>query len=143
MSRGKINFRQGEYVRPLPVIQMISLIDILFVTLAFFMALSLHFNFESELNISVPQASASADARMAPEEIVINILRDGAVVVNQKRVTVDGLSALLVKTAELYPGQAVVLRADQKTFHGHVVRVLDACAKAKIWNISFATTRES
>ncbi len=142
MARSKINFRQAEYVRPLPAIQMIPLIDILFVTLAFFMALSLHFNLESELNISVPQAVSSADARMAPEEIVINILRDGAVIVNQKRVTVDELAALLAKTAELYPGQPVVLRADQKTFHGHVVRVLDTCAKAKIWNISFATTRE-
>lgn len=142
MARGKIDFSQKDYVRPLPVIQMISLIDILFVTLSFFMALSLHFNFESMLNISVPEAMSSAEARLAPEEIVINITRDGGVVVNQKRVTVEELSALLVKTAELYPGQAVVLRADQKTFHAHVVRVLDACAKSKIWNISFATTRE-
>lgn len=139
----KISFRQSEYVRPLPVIQMISLIDILFVTLSFFMALSLHFNFESELNISVPQAMSSAEARLAPEEIVINVMRDGAIVVNQKRMNVDELSGLLGKTAELYPSQAVVLRADQKTFHGHVVRVLDACAKSKIWNISFATTREA
>ena len=60
---------------------------------------------------------------------------------NQKKVSLDELSALLKKTANLYPGQAVVLRADQKTFHQHVVRVLDVCAKAKIWNISFATTK--
>jgi biopolymer transport protein ExbD len=138
----KISFGQQERVRPMPALQMISLIDILFVTLAFFMALSLHFNFESELNISVPQAMSSADSRMAAEEIVINVLRDGAIVVNQKRMSIDDLSALLAKTAELYPGQAVVLRADQKTYHGHVVRVLDACARSKIWNISFATTRE-
>jgi biopolymer transport protein ExbD len=75
------------------------------------------------------------------DEIVINVLKDGDVVVNQKKVTIDELSALLKKTAELYPGQAVVLRADQKTYHQHVVRVLDVCAKAKIWNISFATTK--
>lgn len=137
-----IDFRQNDRVRQLPVIQMIALIDILFINLSFFMALSLHFNFESELNIAVPQAASSAEARLAPEEIVINILRDGGIVVNQQAVTADQLAALLTRTASLYPSQAVVLRADQKTFHGHVVRVLDVCAKSKIWNVSFATTKE-
>ncbi len=137
-----ISFKQNEYVKPLPVIQMTSLIDILFINLSFFMALFLHFNFESELNIAVPQAQTSAEAKISPEEIVINILKDGTVVVNRKRVSVEQLSSLLKKTAELYPSQAVVLRADQKTYHEHVVRILDACAKSKIWNISFATTRE-
>ena len=79
---------------------------------------------------------------MRPEEIVINISKDGTVVVNRKRVSLDQLGSLLRKTSELYPGQAVVLRADQKTYHENVVRILDACAKSKIWNISFATTKE-
>lgn len=137
-----MSFKQGEYVRPLPAIQMIALIDILFINLSFFMAMSLHFNLESELSISVPQANASQEQRMAPEEIVINILRDGGVVVNQEKVTLDQLGALLKKTSALYPGQAIIVRADQKTFHEHVVRVLDTCAKSKIWNISFATVKE-
>ena len=137
-----INFKQHEYVKPLPVVQMIPLIDILFVTLAFFMALFLNFNFESELNISVPQAKAGVESKISPEEIVINITKDGTVVVNRKRVSLDQLGVLLRKTSELYPSQAVVLRADQKTYHENVVRILDACAKSKIWNISFATTKE-
>lgn len=106
------------------------------------MALFLRFNFESELDISVPQAQTSTEAKRSPEEVTINILKDGGVVVNRKKVTLDQLQALLKKTGELYPSQAVVLRADQKTYHEYVVRVLDTCAKSKIWNISFATTRE-
>ena len=137
-----INFKQNEYVRPLPVIQMIPLIDILFINLSFFMALFLHFNFESELNIAVPQAQTGVESKISPEEVVINILKDGAIIVNRKRMSQDQLTSLLKRTAELYPSQAVVLRADQKTYHEHVVRVLDICAKSKIWNISFATTRE-
>lgn len=137
-----INFKQNEYIKPLPVVQMIPMIDVLFVTLSFFMALFLNFNFESELNISVPQAKAGVESKMSPEEIVINILKDGTVVVNRKRVSLDQLGSLLRKTSELYPSQAVVLRADQKTYHENVVRILDACAKSKIWNISFATTKE-
>ncbi|OIO38187.1 MAG: hypothetical protein AUJ71_03715 [Candidatus Omnitrophica bacterium CG1_02_49_16] len=137
-----ISFKQNEYIKPLPAVQMIPLIDILFINLAFFMALFLHFNFESELDISVPQAQTGKESKISPEEVVINILKDGTVVLNRKKVTFDQLGALLKKTAELYPSQAVVLRADQKTYHEYVVRVLDTCAKSKIWNISFATTRE-
>ena len=137
-----IDFKQHEYVKPLPIVQMIPLIDVLFVTLSFFMALFLNFNFESELNISVPQAKSGLESKISPEEIVINILKDGTVVVNRKKVSLEQLAAMLKKTSELYPSQAVVLRADQKTYHENVVRILDACAKSKVWNISFATTKE-
>jgi len=138
-----IQFNRSEYVKPIPVIQMMPLIDVLFVCLSFFMALFLHFNFESELNVSVPKAAYSTEAQIAPEEIVVNILKDGDVVVNQKPVTLTELGEILKKTASIYPGQSVVVRADQKTFHEDVVRVLDVCANAKIWNISFATVKEN
>ena len=137
-----INFRRTEYARHLPGIQVIPLIDILLVNLSFFMAMFLYFNFESQLNIAVPQAAASKESMPVTDEIVINIDRDGNVTVNQKKVALAELTSLLKKTVELYPAQAVVLRADQKTYHQNVVRVLDVCARSKIWNISFATTKE-
>jgi len=124
-------------------LQLVSLIDVLFVTLSFFMALSLHFNFESELNVSVPSSKSGVEMPMASEDIVINILRDGTVIVNQKKLSLEQLELLLKKTADLYPSQGVVLRADEKTFHQNVVRVLDTCSGAKIWNISFATNKET
>ena len=136
-----IHFKPNEYSKSLPQIQVIPLIDILLVNLSFFMAMFLYFNFESQLGIDVPQAAASKESMPLSDEIVINVLKDGSVVVNQKKIGLDELSGLLKKTADLYPGQAVVLRADQKTYHQHVVRVLDVCAKSKIWNISFATTK--
>ena len=137
-----INFKQTEYVKPLPVLQLVPLIDVLFVTLSFFMAVFLTFNFESELNISVPVSTASKESRISPNEIIVNILRDGTVIINQKQVTLEGLNALLRKTGQIYPSQEVIIRADEKAFHEYVVNVLDVCAKANIWNISFATTKE-
>ena len=137
-----IDFRQREYVRHLPNVQMIPLIDILFVTLSFFMAMFLHFNFEAKLGIAVPQAASSAEAQVAPEELVINISKDGDIFIGQKKLDLASLGTLLKKTVQLYPSQAVIVRADQKTYHENVVQVLDVCAKANIWNISFATTRE-
>ena len=137
-----IKFEPSEYVKQRPAIQMTSMIDIMFINLLFFMALFVYFHFETELNVSVPKSSSSIESQVSPQEIVINILRDGQVVVNLKQLDLSQLEALLKKTALLYPGQPVILRADQKTYHERVIRVLDACAKANIWNISFATTKE-
>ena len=137
-----MNFKPTEYVKPLPALQVVPLIDILLVNLCFFMAMFLYFNFEQQLGISVPQSTTSKESQPLSEEIVINVQKDGQVMVNQKTMTLEELGALLHRTSELNPGQAVVLRADQKTYHEVVVHVLDTCAKSRIWNISFATTKE-
>lgn len=137
-----ISFRSREFSRALPAVQVVALIDVLFVILSFFMSMFLHLNFESQLGISVPQSSSSVEAKEAFQEVVINIQRDGTTVINEKKLAAADLAELLIRTAKIYPGQSVVVRADEKTYHEYVVRVLDACAKAKIWNISFATTKE-
>ena len=137
-----MNFKQSDYQQHLPNIQMIPLIDILLVNLSFFMSMFLYFNFESQLNIAVPKAASSKESQANSETFVINVARDGAVVVNQKKISLNELAALLGKTSKLYPGQAVILRADEKTYHERVISVLDVCAKANIWNISFATSKE-
>ena len=137
-----INFKPSSYEKHLPNLQVIPLIDILLVNLSFFMAMFLYFNFEGQLNISVPKAAASVQSQSFSQEIVLNVLNEGDVVVGQKKMDLSELSALLKRTAELYPSQAVIVRADQKTYHERVIQVLDVCAKANIWNISFATTKE-
>ncbi len=137
-----IKFDVSPYLKQRPDINMTSMIDIMFINLLFFMSLFVYFHFETELNISVPKAAASKEAAASSQEIIINIGKEGEVVVGQKSMDLSELSALLKRTAALYPRQAVILRADQKTYHERVVQVLDTCAKANIWNISFATTKE-
>jgi biopolymer transport protein ExbD len=132
-----INFKPTNYERQLPNIQVIPLIDILLVNLSFFMAMFLYFNFEGQLNISVPKASASVQSQASSQEIIINVLKEGDVVVGQKKMDLSELASVLRRTAGLYPSQAVIVRADQKTYHERVIQVLDVCA-----NISFATTKE-
>ena len=137
-----ISFKRSSYVRELPAVQLIPLIDILFVLLAFFMAMFLHFNFESALDISVPTATSTAETPAASQEIIINISRDGEIVVGEKQLGLDELSTLLRRASRLSSRQAVIVCADQKTYHERVIQVLDVCAKANVWNISFATARK-
>ena len=44
--------------------------------------------------------------------------------------------------AEFYPGQPVVIRADRETSYDSLVKVIDTCRGAGVWNFSLATVEE-
>lgn len=125
-----------------PAVPMAPLIDIVFITLIFFMTISVLQQLETELNISVPKAEQSSDVSRSPGEVIINVDAAGSIVVNQRKLEPKGLEDMLRKISALYPNQPVIIRADKKTYHESVVRVLDACAAANVWNIAFATTKD-
>jgi biopolymer transport protein ExbD len=125
-----------------PEIQMAPLIDIVFLTLIFFMTLSVFAQLESEINISVPKSQTAKEVMRSPGEIIINVTAEGKFIVNQKLLDAQELESMLVKVSTLFPDQPVIIRADENAMHKHIVRVLDACAGANIWDISFAATTE-
>lgn len=137
-----VNLDIPEYQKQKPSVQMAPLIDIVFLTMIFFMVLSIFNQLESEISISVPQAKESKETVRSPGEIIINITKEGEVTVNQKKLGHEELENMLKKISVLFPNQPVIIRADEKTYHKFVIKVLDACAAANIWNVSFATIKE-
>ncbi|MDD5217087.1 MAG: biopolymer transporter ExbD [Candidatus Omnitrophica bacterium] len=132
----------SEHQNPRPFVPMAPLIDIVFITLIFYMTLSIFYQFETELSISVPKSEQSQEVVRSPGEIIINVDRDGKVIVNQRHLQYGELGRMLKQISVLYPNQPVIIRADKKTYHEYVVKVLDACAAANIWNISFSTLKD-
>ncbi len=135
-------FAISDYQTKRPTIQMAPLIDIVFLTLIFFMTLSIFHQLESEISISVPKAKESKEALRSPGEIIINVTKDGTIIVNQRRLSSGDLRRMLKRISTLFPNQPVIIRADEKAYHKFVIGVLDACAGADIWNISFSTMKE-
>lgn len=125
-----------------PMVPIAPMLDIVFIILFFFMAMSVLYQVETEIGISVPKAEQSRESDRTPGEIIINVDSKGVIVVNQRKLDQPNLEAMLKKVASLYPNQPVIIRADKKTYHESVVRVLDACAAANVWNIAFATTKD-
>lgn len=125
-----------------PVIPLAPLIDIIFITLIFFMTLSIFYQLENEISISVPKAEEATEVVRSPGEIIINVDREGKIIVNQRHLTQEELKRMLMRISSLYPNQPVIIRADKKTHHEDVIRILDSCAAANIWNIAFATLKE-
>lgn len=122
-----------------PHIQLIPLIDILFFALVFFMILSVYYHAESQIDINVPKSSQVVDPQRSPTAVVINVNTSGEFIVNGKTYNAEGLEELFRKLTLLTPNQAVIIRADEKTYHHFIIQALDICAKTNIQDISFAT----
>jgi len=114
------------------------MVDIVFILVFFFVTTQLFSQWETEMDITLPTARTGTLPQRLPGEIIINITRDGSYVVNARRLTESELGTLLHRLASLFPGQPVVIRADRRARYGEIIRVLDLCRDADIWNISFA-----
>jgi biopolymer transport protein ExbD len=119
-------------------IQLVPLIDIVFLILVFFMVTSVFGELESEVDITLPTADSAVQTERNRGEIFINLRADGAIVVNNQEHTIPELQELLHQVAELFPGGAVIIRGDQSAMLGRAIEVLDCCRKADIQNVSFA-----
>ena len=117
--------------------QMAPMVDVVFLLLLFFMVASVYAQWETKIGIEVPTAG-DADAR-TPQEILINIDKEGQLWVNGFILSRFMLESNLKKMSRIRSGQPIIIRADKKTDYEHVISVLDVCRQADIWNVSFAT----
>lgn len=123
-------------------IQLAPLIDIVFLTLVFFMVTSVFSSQESELDITLPTANSALEDERSQGEIYINLKEDGSIVLNQREMTIDELQETLYRVAEHFPGGAVIVRGDRNANLGRAIAILDCCRKADIQNVAFAALTE-
>lgn len=131
-----MKFRNFQEAPPVQM-QLAPMIDIVFLLLIFFLV-TWNYSRENELKISVPTADQSKDPRRRFGEQLINVTKDGGVVVNGKQMDDERLYQSLKQVADLRPDQSVILRGDSSVAYEHIVRVLNVCYRAKIFNVAFA-----
>jgi biopolymer transport protein ExbD len=122
-------------------IQLAPLIDIVFLTLVFFMTTTVYSTLESEVDITLPTADSATPIERTRGEITINVKRDGSIVLNNRVLGVPELQDILKRVAENFPGGAVIIRGDDESTFGRAVDVLNCCRNADIQDVSFAVTR--
>jgi len=115
-----------------------SLIDLMFITLIYFMAASMYAQYEAELNVQVPVATEAVDIEREPTQIIINVTKEGKFVVYGIERSSEEIDDMLRRIAEVYRGENIIVRGDQETAWRNIVKVLNSCKKANIWNVSFA-----
>ena len=121
--------------------QLAPMIDIVFLLLIFFIVTWQFTRSETELNVSVPTAEEGSELNRPKGEIIINILKEGAIKVEGNAVDLPQLHDKLAAIAKQFENQPVRIRGDGEVAYQRIVEVIDTCQKAGIWNISFATQR--
>lgn len=119
-----------------------SMLDVIFLLLCFFVTASVFSQWESEISIQLPSARSADEPDRLPGEIIANVSKDGTVRVNGAPLSLEELGARLSRIAKFYPGQAIILRADRETRYESLVKVIDTCREAGVWNFSLATSNE-
>lgn len=135
-----MNFRLRSLPEP-GGFQIAPMVDIVFLLLIFFLVTWNFARYETELDVVVPTANEGKESRRAMGEVILNVRADGEIVLNRRSLTPEELLDALTRISALYPDQAVVLRGDENADYKYIVRALDICRSANIWNVAFATTK--
>ena len=120
----------------LPHINMTPMVDVVLCLLVFFMAATRLYDWDqSEFKVSVPEVAAAAPLTAAPDDMVLTILRPGAVAVNETTYDLEGLATFLQEARARYANQGVMIRGEATLAYQDLADVLSVCDTAGIRNV--------
>jgi biopolymer transport protein ExbD len=122
---------------------LVPLIDVLFILLIFFIVTFAMARFETEVNISVPAAEKGTVSNRRVGELVVNIRADGTIVLNSQVLDEATLLGKFTDIAKLDRKRAIILRGDENVQYRHLFRVLDLCHRAGLYHVSFASREQT
>lgn len=124
-----------------PSLDLTPVIDMVFLLLIFFLAATTFQQNEREMNVALPSASAAAPISAAMREIVVNVTRDGEMIVGGRTTGEEELRELIEGAVKNNPEQKVSVRGDRATAYENIVRVLDICKASGVQEPYLDTVR--
>jgi biopolymer transport protein ExbD len=121
------------------ILNITSLIDVLFLLLIFFM-ISTTFLSQPAIQMELPEAKHADVVRQKP--LVVYMDQFGHVFLNDEPMEVPLLGEALKSKLSGSVEKSVVLRADSRVSHGHVVEVLDILKGAGVTKLVISTRVE-
>ena len=118
------------------LINITSLIDVLFLLLIFLMVSS---TFLEQPGIKLELPPAETAVVVDQEEFTLFVDKNGKLFLNNLEISMDGLEA---KLKEALPGMkdgSLILKADQDVSHGIVVRIMDSVKKSGVKKLVIGT----
>ena len=113
----------------LSALSLTPLIDVVFLLLVFFMVVSKFADEDREMDVILPSASEAKPLTAAPDELFVNIDRDGGFFVDGKTLNLPELETMLAQSAAKDPNRPVIIRADKDVALQATVDVINACNK--------------
>jgi biopolymer transport protein ExbD len=120
-------------------LRIAPLIDIIFLLLIFFLVTTTFYQVEKDITVALAEASEGALRDETPTVLIVNVRKDGVIVLDQKQTTLAQLEQRVRTAANRDPRLVVVVRCDREARHEHFVRVLNLCEKIGVSRVAVAT----
>jgi biopolymer transport protein ExbD len=110
------------------VINMSSLLDVLFILIIFFLATTTFKNQEDDRRVDLPVDQRNqAMSNKAGDVVKINIRKSGAYVIMDQPVTEEMVETTMKDAVDNRPDVKVLIRADKEAKHLYLANVLSIC----------------
>ncbi len=117
------------------IINVTSLIDVMFLLLIFFMVSSTFKN-QPAIDLSLPRSDSAQETTVTPT--VVYLTRDGRLFLNDDMVEPEELDSRLRQLQASTGEDRIVLRADEHAEHGAVVELIDMIKESGFRRVSLA-----
>ena len=121
------------------LINITSLIDVMFLLLIFFMVTSTFLD-QPGMKLELPSAESAEVARI--EKLVLYISSDDMVVFNKEQIALDELEGVMRDAISEIEDRTLVLNADRAVQHGTVIRVMDIAKKLGLEKLVIGIKKE-
>jgi len=122
------------------VLNITSLIDVMFLLLIFFMVTSTFRN-QPAINLVLPRSSTAAETVDSPT--ILFLTSEGDVYINDAMVKKEKLAEVLAQLHADSKDDRIVLRADESSSHGDVVEMIDLIKNSGFQRVSLSARQAS
>jgi biopolymer transport protein ExbD len=129
-----MNFRPRNKGRGL-IINITTLIDVMFLLLIFFMVTSTFKN-QPAINLVLPRSATASETVDTPA--ILFLTSEGDVYLNDTLIDLVSLGARLKEMHDENGGDRMVLRADEDAAHGDVVKLIDTIKQSGFTRVSLS-----
>ena len=128
-----------ERKRRKATINIVSLVDVVFLLLIFF-TVTATFMDQPALKINLPETAKKKALETPPAEpMTIFLNQQGELYFGDKPVRLDDLPKLIAEGIQQGKARNLIIKADSQAFYGKVINILDQARNSGVDSISFAT----
>ena len=121
-------------------INILPMIDIIFVILSFFIISSLFLTRIDSIEVNLPESSTSISEKNKP--LIISIDSNEQIYFEDKLILINNLSGIVKASLREFENSLIILRADASLKHGFIIKVLDELRKIEKLKIGISTIKK-
>lgn len=122
-------------------INVIPMIDTMMFLLIFFLMATRFADIERDIRVKPPSSRNARPVTALPQELIVNVERDGRLLVGGKETSPQALDAMITQSVQQNPHRAVVVRGDKQAVLQYAVNVLDLCEKRGVERTYLTTSK--